>query len=125
MISQIRKFSELKFSSSQIIVAMPLLWFLHTWLDNSVSASYEEVLKTELKRTRTIKIQKHLFQGFKSMSNPSGFEDTALTVRTLTDFLPLQDTMDSLHLQRNHTNFCVLLSVYINLAGKVSWIWYG
>ena len=64
------------------MVAMPLLWLLHNWLDNSVSASNEEVLKTDLKRTRTIKIQKHLFQGFKSMSTPSEFEDTALKVRT-------------------------------------------
>ena len=57
---------------AQLIAAMPLLWLLLTWLDGSTIASREEdLVKTELKRNRAIKMQKNLLEGFRS-NNPSG-----------------------------------------------------
>lgn len=57
---------------AQLIAAMPLLWLLLTWLDGSTIASREEdLVKTELKRNRAIKMQKNLLEGFRN-NNTSG-----------------------------------------------------
>lgn len=64
---------------------MPILWLLLVWLDSSTTASYEEIAKTDMKRNRAVKMQKHLLQGFRSQGTSLGRPEegnSALTVST-------------------------------------------